>query len=131
MKISLETPCIFATPPEVKDSMSVASSPVNQKISLSLLSLGVYDAGSSIGIGFPSSVPLRINQPEGSTNDDVDFRPWVDTTPITVEPKMEIDTVLDMFKKLGLRYAIVTSRGKLDGIVTKKDMLINTTHRRD
>ena len=40
---------------------------------------------------------------------------------VTDETPMEI--VIDMFRKLGLRMALVTRYGTLLGIITKKDIL--------
>ena len=34
-----------------------------------------------------------------------------------------MNTVFEMFKKLGLRYVLITDRGVLMGVVTKKDIL--------
>ena len=34
-----------------------------------------------------------------------------------------METVVDMFRKLGLRQTLVTHSGKLLGIITKKDVL--------
>ncbi|KAJ3265912.1 Muskelin 1, intracellular mediator containing kelch motif [Chytriomyces hyalinus] len=53
----------------------------------------------------------------------VDLAPYMNRTPLTVHPKMHLEAVLDMFKKLGPRYIVVLFNGRLEGIVTKKDML--------
>ena len=53
----------------------------------------------------------------------LDLRPWMDRTPFTLHPRYPISLVLEMFKKLGLRYVLITKRGKLCGIITKKDLL--------
>lgn len=50
----------------------------------------------------------------------------VDTQPITLSPDSSVDMVLEMFKKLGLRYALIVEHGKLRGIVTKKDLIRHT-----
>lgn len=34
-----------------------------------------------------------------------------------------MNTVFDMFKKMGLRYVLVTDRGILIGVISKKDIL--------
>jgi hypothetical protein len=41
-----------------------------------------------------------------------------------VHPKVSIDLVLDLFKKLGMRKIIVRHMGKIQGIITKKDVLV-------
>ncbi len=55
--------------------------------------------------------------------DYVDFRPWIDQTPITLSPTLPVEIVLEIFKKMGLRYALISNHGRLCGIVTKKDLL--------
>lgn len=44
-------------------------------------------------------------------------------TPISVHPKVSVDFVLDLFKKLGPRKIIVKHMGLLKGIITRKDLL--------
>jgi chloride channel 3/4/5 len=53
----------------------------------------------------------------------MDLRSWVDQTPITVHPNFPIEMVAELFKKMGLRYILVTQNGKLKGLITKKDIL--------
>lgn len=53
-----------------------------------------------------------------------DFSASVDRHPIHVLPSMPIDRILGLFQSLGLRYVLVsTSKGKLVGIIKKKDLL--------
>ena len=53
----------------------------------------------------------------------VDLRLWLDSTPTQVTPQTPLSIIFDMFKKLGLRYVLVSYRGALVGIITKKDVL--------
>jgi len=53
----------------------------------------------------------------------VDLRPWMDSTPTQVTPRTPINIIFDMFKKMGMRYVLVANRGRLVGIITKKDIL--------
>ncbi|KAJ2886667.1 Structural maintenance of chromosomes protein 3 [Coemansia asiatica] len=53
----------------------------------------------------------------------VDFRPWVDQTPITIFHGTDINMVADIFRELGVRYVLVTHFGTLLGIITKKDIV--------
>ncbi|KAJ1894076.1 hypothetical protein LPJ66_005398 [Kickxella alabastrina] len=53
----------------------------------------------------------------------VDFRPWVDQTPITIYHNTDLNVVADTFRQLGLRYVLVTHFGILLGIITKKDIV--------
>ena len=40
-----------------------------------------------------------------------------------VDEQMGVDRLMDMFIAMGLRFVLVTSRGALTGIITKKDLL--------
>ncbi|KAJ1560518.1 hypothetical protein HK096_008346 [Nowakowskiella sp. JEL0078] len=53
----------------------------------------------------------------------VDLRPWIDQTPTNITPRHPLNLVVELFKKLGLRYVLVTSSGSLHGLITKKDLL--------
>ena len=53
----------------------------------------------------------------------VDLSQVVDTTPITVHPQLPLETVLELFKKMGPRVILVEHRGQLTGLVTVKDCL--------
>jgi len=47
----------------------------------------------------------------------------VDLSPITVTDHTPMEIVVEIFSKLGIRQAIVTTNGRLLGIITKKDVL--------
>ncbi|KAI9321803.1 chloride channel [Dichotomocladium elegans] len=64
---------------------------------------------------------------QGST-EVLDFGPYVDQTPITVQPKLYLETVMDMFKQLGPRVILLERRGRLLGLVTVKDVLKYMAH---
>lgn len=53
----------------------------------------------------------------------VDFSRYVDHTPLTVHPRLPLETVMDIFKKMGPRVILVERRGRLMGLVTVKDCL--------
>ncbi|KAJ2746564.1 Structural maintenance of chromosomes protein 3 [Coemansia sp. BCRC 34301] len=53
----------------------------------------------------------------------VDFRPWVDPTPITISYNTDVNVVAETFRQLGLRYVLVAHHGLLLGIITKKDVV--------
>jgi hypothetical protein len=73
----------------------------------------------------PSSVTPESAQPEISFEEvsSVDFGHYVDSTPLTVHPHLPLETVMEMFKKLGPRVVLVELRGKVCGLVTVKDVL--------
>jgi chloride channel 3/4/5 len=53
----------------------------------------------------------------------VDFSRYIDATPISVHPRLPLETVMEVFKKMGPRVILVEHRGKLTGLVTVKDCL--------
>ncbi|KAJ3165799.1 hypothetical protein HK101_000169 [Irineochytrium annulatum] len=53
----------------------------------------------------------------------LDMRPWIEITPPTVPPIFPVGMCVELFKKMGSRYVLVTTEGRLEGIVTKKDLL--------
>jgi chloride channel 3/4/5 len=53
----------------------------------------------------------------------VDFARFIDPTPLTVHPRLPLETVMEIFKKVGPRVVLVEHRGRLCGIVTRKDVL--------
>ncbi|KAI0226835.1 H(+)/Cl(-) exchange transporter 3 [Lamellibrachia satsuma] len=68
---------------------------------------------------FTNQVPVsRVVRPEA-----LKLKRIVDMAPITVTDQTPMETVLEMFRKLGLRQTLVTHNGRLLGIITKKDVL--------
>ncbi|TPX38885.1 hypothetical protein SeMB42_g06130 [Synchytrium endobioticum] len=53
----------------------------------------------------------------------LEFGQYVDKTPLTVQPRVAFEFVMDLFKKLGPRYVLVVEKGWLAGLITKKDLL--------
>ncbi len=53
----------------------------------------------------------------------VDLSPFVDATPLTVHPRLPLETVMELFKKMGPRVILVEHRGRLVGLITVKDCL--------
>jgi chloride channel 3/4/5 len=58
----------------------------------------------------------------------VDFSKFVDPTPLAVHPRLPLETVMELFKKLGPRVVLVEHRGRLTGLVTVKDCLKYQLH---
>ncbi|XP_054158814.1 H(+)/Cl(-) exchange transporter 4-like isoform X2 [Oppia nitens] len=55
----------------------------------------------------------------------IKLRRVVDLAPVTITDQTPMETVIDMFRKLGLRQVLVTHNGRLLGIITKKDILLH------
>lgn len=64
----------------------------------------------------------------GSGPPPLKLRKIVDLAPITITDQTPMETVVDMFRKLGLRQTLVTHSGKLLGLITKKDVLRHIKH---
>lgn len=58
-----------------------------------------------------------------SGQQNIDFSQFVDSTPIAVHPRLPLETVMELFKKMGPRVILVEHRGQLTGLVTVKDCL--------
>jgi len=52
----------------------------------------------------------------------LDLRPWMDQTPMTLNSRSDFQLTVNMFQRLGLRYVIFADRGRLAGLLTKKDV---------
>jgi len=70
-----------------------------------------------------SKRPPPLSAEEDGTATCVSLRHILDASPFTVTDATPMETVIDMFRKLGLRQTLVTHNGKLLGIITKKDVL--------
>lgn len=53
----------------------------------------------------------------------VDLSKYVDPTPLAVHPRLPLETVMELFKKMGPRVILIEYRGRLTGLVTVKDCL--------
>ena len=69
-----------------------------------------------------SSQPAMTFDAMSSTR-SVDLSRFVDPTPLTVHPRLPLETALQLFQKLGPRVVLVEHRGRLAGLITVKDCL--------
>ena len=60
---------------------------------------------------------------DASGQQSVDFSHFIDPTPLSVHPRLPLETVMELFKKMGPRVILVEYRGRLAGLVTVKDCL--------
>ncbi|KAJ4368441.1 glycerol ethanol, ferric requiring protein [Neocucurbitaria cava] len=61
--------------------------------------------------------------PATSSSLNLDFSRYIDDTPLTVHPRLPLETVMELFKKMGPRVILIEYRGRLTGLVTVKDCL--------
>jgi chloride channel 3/4/5 len=59
----------------------------------------------------------------GMASSSVDFSRFIDATPVTVHPRLPLETVMELFRKIGPRVILIEYHGKLTGLVTVKDCL--------
>ncbi|KAI4206856.1 MAG: hypothetical protein LQ348_000791 [Seirophora lacunosa] len=60
---------------------------------------------------------------DASGQQSVDLSRFIDPTPLSVHPRLPLETVMELFKKMGPRVIVVEYRGRLAGLVTVKDCL--------
>jgi chloride channel 3/4/5 len=60
---------------------------------------------------------------DGMASSSVDFSRFIDPTPVTVHPRLPLETVMELFRKIGPRVILIEYHGKLAGLVTVKDCL--------
>jgi chloride channel 3/4/5 len=61
--------------------------------------------------------------PATSSSISLDFTRYIDPTPLSVHPRLPLETVMEMFSKMGPRVILIEYRGRLTGLVTIKDCL--------
>ncbi|KAG4302298.1 hypothetical protein PCANB_001573 [Pneumocystis canis] len=92
-KLSSTTPCFFSKPENKSES---------------------YDL-------LRKSSDTLENYPDFTTS--LDFSHCVNTTPLTVHPQLPLETVMELFQKLGPRVILIEQQGQLCGLLTVKDLL--------
>jgi chloride channel 3/4/5 len=58
-----------------------------------------------------------------TSSSTVDFTRYIDPTPVTIHPRLPLETVMELFRKIGPRVILIEYRGRLVGLVTVKDCL--------
>lgn len=97
------TRCTFAPSPYDTTTPTTARTPVVREYA---------GGGSSSGMDYASAASTSV-----------DFSPYVDTTPVTVHPRLPLETVMELFRKIGPRVILIEYHGRLAGLVTVKDCL--------
>ncbi|KAI1007865.1 putative chloride channel protein [Podosphaera aphanis] len=73
------------------------------------------------------SSPNPSNKSPAATFTDsqslVNISRFIDPTPVTVHPRLPLETVIELFRKIGPRVILIEYHGKLAGLVTVKDCL--------
>ncbi|KAI8241265.1 putative chloride channel protein UM03490-D [Colletotrichum sp. SAR 10_98] len=61
--------------------------------------------------------------PSYMSTSSVDFSRYIDATPVTAHPRLPLETVMELFRKIGPRVVLIEYHGRLSGLVTVKDCL--------
>ncbi|KAI8157692.1 putative chloride channel protein UM03490-D [Colletotrichum sp. SAR 10_70] len=61
--------------------------------------------------------------PSYTSTSSVDFSRYIDATPVTAHPRLPLETVMELFRKIGPRVVLIEYHGRLSGLVTVKDCL--------
>lgn len=87
----------------------------------------LFTQPSSAAISTPSvaaAPPVTFDAIRSSAGQQsVDFSRFIDPTPLAVHPRLPLETVMELFKKMGPRVIVIEYRGRLAGLVTVKDCL--------
>ncbi|KAG0238613.1 glycerol ethanol, ferric requiring protein [Actinomortierella wolfii] len=89
--------------------------------SASLSGSTMSDGHSGAGVGYTGGE--GHSAAETNESNVIDFGPFIDQTPITVHPKLPLETVMEIFKQMGPRVILIEHFGKLMGLITVKDLL--------
>ena len=60
---------------------------------------------------------------DSMSSTSLDFSRYIDATPITAHPRLPLETVMELFRKIGPRVILIEYHGTLAGLVTIKDCL--------
>ncbi|KZZ94167.1 Chloride channel, voltage gated [Moelleriella libera RCEF 2490] len=100
--ISPQAKCVFA-PPSPPPQSQLPSSSVSQAPII-------------------TSPTVTINT-DSMTSSSLNFSRYIDATPVTAHPRLPLETVMELFRKIGPRVILIEYHGKLTGLVTVKDCL--------
>ncbi|ESA42823.1 CLC voltage-gated chloride channel protein [Neurospora crassa OR74A] len=107
--LSPQAKCTFAPPPSAD-----VTTPGTDIITPGLARM---DSFNTIGFAEPSTTA------SASSSNFINFSRYVDTTPVSAHPRLPLETVMELFRKIGPRVILIEYHGKLMGLVTVKDCL--------
>ncbi|GJC79090.1 putative chloride channel protein UM03490-D [Colletotrichum liriopes] len=77
---------------------------------------------AALNLTTPLTPTVTVNL-DSMSSTSVDFSRYIDTTPVTAHPRLPLETVMELFRKIGPRVVLVEYHGRLSGLVTVKDCL--------
>ncbi len=94
-----------------------------RRVTISPLAMCNFSPAASDS-AMPVTPAVTVSQAEFSTSSaSIDFSRYVDATPVTVHPRLPLETVMELFQKIGPRVILVEHHGRLKGLLTVKDCL--------
>lgn len=98
---------------------------VKKDRSISPLARCYFSPPSSLNPTTPTTatIPVPPVTFDSMASSAVDFSRFIDPTPVTVHPRLPLETVMELFRKIGPRVILIEYHGKLAGLVTVKDCL--------
>ncbi|PVV00816.1 hypothetical protein BB560_004790 [Smittium megazygosporum] len=115
------TKCYFGSISEFSDGVSISDFRDSTSIKRSFSSQ--FDLDVATTSTYPINDIPEYSEFEESDSINVDLRPYMDISPLTVFPETPIVLVIEMFRQLGIRQVLVAKDRVLYGIITKKDIL--------
>ncbi|CAK7563542.1 MAG: glycerol ethanol, ferric requiring protein [Sporothrix epigloea] len=119
--LSPDTRCLFVPPSELATAAAAAGIDI-PFVSPSTASLTVFPDMAAVDTSSQANSRVAV-PPASSSLTAVDFSRYVDRTPVTVHPGLPLETVMELFRKIGPRVILIEHHGKLTGLVTVKDCL--------
>ncbi|KAK1598280.1 voltage gated chloride channel [Colletotrichum navitas] len=77
---------------------------------------------AALNLAAPLTTTVTVNF-DSMSSTSVDFSRYIDTTPVTAHPRLPLETVMELFRKIGPRVVLIEYHGRLSGLVTVKDCL--------
>ncbi|KAK3339187.1 chloride channel, partial [Neurospora tetraspora] len=112
--------CTFAPPPSADGTTAANITTPGDIITPGLARM---DSFNTIGFAESSSTPAATSSSSSSSSNFINFSRYVDTTPVSAHPRLPLETVMELFRKIGPRVILIEYHGKLMGLVTVKDCL--------
>jgi chloride channel 3/4/5 len=96
---------------------------VKRERSISPTAKCYFSTPSTSAQSMPTTPVATNNTFDTMASSSVDFSRFIDSTPVTVHPRLPLETVMELFRKIGPRVILIEYHGKLTGLVTVKDCL--------
>lgn len=106
-----------------RTELKVALDRVRKEGMFSPDSMCTFTRQNSDDVVIPPVSPAPATTFEDMSRQVVDLSTFVNLTPISVHPRLPLETAMELFKKMGPRVILVDHHGKLEGLITVKDCL--------